>query len=138
MLKSSQINQGVSVGEEIDLSSSKKKGLYSGVAGAYTLVIRKGRLVAVEARQTVRVLAVRETLVREKAELVQAVRTPPEAPLAGLYSKLSRRRGRKEKSLGGEMSAGLVSCNKMISAADERSSDKTSPHLTDSPKPLTF
>jgi hypothetical protein len=57
--------------------------------------MNKERLEAVEARWTERVLSVEWELRREK-ESDQAVRMPPEEPIALLQRKLLRRRGMKE------------------------------------------
>jgi hypothetical protein len=79
-----------------------------------------------------------EVVIAVKRDLGQAVRIPPAAPSVGEEKKLLRWRGRKLESLVGVMLDSFVSWRRTISGFEDRSSISTSPHLPESPKPLTF
>jgi hypothetical protein len=82
MLKSPLIIQGVLMGMEIDLSSSRNAILWSGVDGAYTFVTSRERSEEVDCRRTERVLVVEDEETQIKLASIQAVRMPPEALMA--------------------------------------------------------
>ena len=72
-------------------------------------------------------------------ELVLAAESkPPAEPVAGRVAKKSREVGRKDLIFVVEGVASLVSWRNNMCGLIESSSDKTSLHLSASPRPLTF
>jgi hypothetical protein len=69
----------------------------------------KEQFVEVKVRETVRVCWVVEGAEALKLDVFQAVKMPPDAPIAGLLQQPSRRRGRKVWRLRGGISESFVS-----------------------------